>query len=162
MVRLQGWMERNLATQGYCLSPAEAERLRVGLRFPTGLCLPLVAGGLALESAPLLFAMAGIALVAGFTPRHPFDLLWNHAVRHLSGAPELPPNPRRRRHAFKVGMVWLLAVAVLLSAGRSGLAIGLGTALVAACALVTLTNFCIPSTILRWLEGRRGAGALTT
>ena len=57
-------------------------------------------------------------MVAGFTPRHPFDLLWNYGVRHVVGGPALPPNPTRRRHAFKIGTVWLLAVGGLLSPGR--------------------------------------------
>jgi hypothetical protein len=78
---LSEWMQRNLAVQGYCLSGQEAARLRVGLRFSTGLCLPLFATGLALGSAPIIFAMAAIGGIAGFTSRHPFDLLWNHGVR---------------------------------------------------------------------------------
>jgi hypothetical protein len=40
--------------------------------------------------------------------------------------------------------VWLGAVAVLL----------------AVCSLVTVTNFCIPSTMLAWLEGRRRREAI--
>src|SRR5919109_2251652 len=107
------WMSRNLATQGYRLGAEERRRLRLGLRFPTGLCLALVVTALVLESPAMLAALAGIGLVAGFTPRHPFDLLWNHGLRHLSAAPPLPPNPARRRHAFKLGTAWLLTVAVL-------------------------------------------------
>lgn len=155
-------MNRNLAVQGYCLSGQEARRLRVGLRFPTGLCLPLVATGLALESAPIIFGLAAVGAVAGLTPRHPFDLLWNHGVRHLTGAPEVPPNPRRRRHAFKVGTLWLLMVGVLLTAGIDGVALGLGIGLLAACSVVTVFNFCIPSTVLLWLERRHGSTPVTT
>ena len=155
-------MQRNLAVQGYCLNEPEAASLRVGLRFPTGLCLPLVATGLALESAPIIFAMAAIGAVAGFTSRHPFDLLWNHGVRHLTGAPELPPNPRRRRHAFKLGTLWLLTIGVLLAAGLEGVALALGIGLLGACALVTTLNFCIPSTVLLWLERRYGSTPVTT
>ena len=146
------WTYRNLAVQGYCLGAGEAARLRVGLRFATGLCLSLVALGLALESAPLLLVLAAIGAVAGVTPRHPLDLVWNHGVRHLTGAPELPPNPVRRRHAFKVAAVWLVGVGALFAAGEDALALGLGLALVGACALVTATNFCIPSTLLALLE----------
>src|SRR5690349_13319073 len=91
--RVAEWMARNLVTQGYCLEAEERRRLRPGLRFPTGLCLPLVALALALEAPVLFIALAGIGTVAGLTPRHPFDLLWNHGLRHLVGAPPLPPNP---------------------------------------------------------------------
>ena len=154
MAALHAWATRNLETQGYCLSAADAERLRVGLRFPTALCLLIVAAGSALQSAPVVLAAAAIGLVAGFTARHPFDLLWNHGVRRLFDAPELPPNPRRRRHAFKVGALWLLAIGALLAAGHSVAALVLGLPLMAACALVTATNFCVPSTILSLLEKR--------
>ena len=147
-----GWLERNLATQGYCLSPVESRRLAVGLRFSTGLCLALVLAALALGSAPLLFALAAIGLVAGWTSRHPFDHLWNRAVRHALRAPELPPTPHRRRHAFKVGTAWLLLVAVLLAAGASTAALVLGAALVAACSAVTFANLCIPSEAMALLS----------
>jgi hypothetical protein len=104
--------------------------------------------GLALQFAILILALVPIGIVAGWSPRHPFDYLWNHGLRHLSGAPELPPNPTPRRHAFKLAAVWLLAVGVLFAVGQSAIALGLGIALVAVCGLVTATNFCIPSTLL--------------
>lgn len=151
-------MYGNLAVQGYCLGRPEASELRVGLRFSTGLCLPLVVTGLALESAPLLFALAVVAAMAGFTPRHPFDLVWNHGVRHLIGGAEVPANPARRRHAFKVGAAWLSALGVLFAVGQDAVGLGLGLALVAACGLVTATNFCVPSTVLALLERRFRAG----
>lgn len=157
---LTEWMQRNLTVR-YCLTEQEGARLRVGLRFSTGLRLPLVATGLALESAPIIFGMAAIGAFAGFTSRHPFDLLWNHGVRHLTGTPELPPNPRRRRHPFKVGTAWLLTLGVLLMAGLEGVALALGIALLGACALVTTINFCVPSMLL-WLERPSGSRPATT
>jgi Domain of unknown function (DUF4395) len=152
--RTAGWMRANLDTQGFCLSDPESAALSVGLRFSTGLCLALVVTALALESAPMLFVMSGIGLVAGTTPRHPFDLLWNRGARHLLHAPALPPNPPRRRHAFKLATVWLLAVAGLFAAGATTAALVLGLVLVAVCALVTTTNYCIPSTLLAAWESR--------
>ena len=149
------WMHRNLATQGYCLDEGEGRRLRVGLRFPTALCLGLVIVALALQSALMVALLVPVGLIAGFTERHPFDYVWNHAVRRLTGAPELPRNPPRRRHSFKLATVWLAAVAALLAAGATAAGLALGGLLVAACGLVTVTNFCVPSTILAWLETRR-------
>lgn len=155
-----GWTERNLATQGYCLPAAELSRLRLALRFPTGLCLGLVIAALALQSAPFVAALAGVGLVAGWTSRHPFDHLWNRIVAPLVGAAELPPNPPRRRHAFKLATVWLAAVAALFAAGASGAALALGGVLVAVCGLVTVTNFCIPSTLLSLWERRNAKEAV--
>ena len=145
--------------QGYRLTAEESRALRWGLRFSTALCLPLVIAGLALQSAIIILAMVPIGVVAGWSSRHPFDYLWNHGLRHLSGAPPLPPNPTPRRHAFKLAAVWLLAVGILFVVGEPTVAIGLGAMLVAVCGLVTTTNFCIPSTLLGlwWRRGEPGA-----
>jgi hypothetical protein len=79
------------------------------------------------------------------------------------GAPALPPNPRRRRDAFKVATLWLTLVGALLAAGASTIALAFGALLIAACATVTLTNLCLPSETLAWLERRRtGPGPITT
>jgi len=152
--RLGSWVRANLTTQGYCLRDAERRRLSISLRFSTGACLALVITALALESSAMIFALTGVGLVAGLTPRHPFDLIWNHGVRHLTGDPPLPPNPTRRRHAFKVATVWLLAVGALLAAGLTTVALVLGGLLVTACATVTATNFCVPSELFALWERR--------
>ena len=149
------WTHANLETQGYCLTAAEARSLRVGLRFPTTLCLALVVTGLALESALMIALLVPIGTVAGWTSRHPFDLAWNYGLRHVAAAPVLPRNPTRRRHAFKLATVWLAGVAVLFAVGATTASLALGGVLVAVCSLVTVTNFCIPSTMLAWVEGRR-------
>jgi hypothetical protein len=146
------WMRSNLSTQGYCISDAERRELWLGLRFSTGLCLTLVVVALALQSSAMVFALAPIGLIAGFTPRHPFDHVWNHVVRHLTRAPVLPRNPTRRRHAFKLATAWLLLVGTLLAAGAVTVALVLGGLLAAACATVTATNLCLPSEALAWWE----------
>jgi hypothetical protein len=156
------WMRSNLATQGYCLSDSERRELAVGLRFSTGLCLSLIVVALALQSPAMIFAVSGIGLIAGFGARHPFDLIWNHGIRHLSGAPELPPNPTPRRHAFKLATVWLLAVGLLFAFGQPTAALILGGVMVAVCGLVSTTNFCVPSTLLGIWWRRRGTGIATT
>ena len=92
MTRTQGY----LATQGYCLTSTEAHALRFGLRFPTALCLALVVAGLLFQSALMIALLVPIGAVAGWTHRHPFDLIWNYGLRHLARSPELPPNPARR------------------------------------------------------------------
>jgi hypothetical protein len=161
--RAQGsWTGENLSTQGYRLTDAERRQLWLGLRFPTGLCLALVVTALALESVVMLVVLSGIGLIAGFARRHPFDYLWNHGLRLALDAPPVPPNPRRRRHAFKLATVWLLAVALLFSAGQDTAALVLGGVLLAVCGLVTVTNFCIPSTLLAWWEERRPRSAVST
>jgi hypothetical protein len=148
------WTQSNLATQGYCLSGDEARALRFGLHFPTALCLAFVGAGLALESALMIALLVPIGAVAGWTRRHPFDLIWNHGLRHVARAPELPPNPTRRRHSFKLATVWLAGVAGLFAVGADTAALALGGVLAAVCLLVTVTSFCVPSTMLAWLDAR--------
>jgi hypothetical protein len=147
-------MRANLTTQGYRLSDIEHRKLWLALRFSTGLCLALVVAALLLESAPMVFALSGIGVIAGFTKRHPFDYLWNFAARRLLGGAALPPNPTRRRHAFKVATVWLLLVGTLFVSGAATAALMLGGLLAVACATVTATNLCIPSEALAWRERR--------
>jgi hypothetical protein len=147
-------MRSNLTTQGYCLSDGERRELWLGVRFSTGLCLTLVVVALSLESPVMLFVLAGIGVLAGFSARHPFDHLWNRGVRRLVGGPPLPPNPIRRRHAFKLATVWLAVVGGLLAVSATIAALVLGGLLVAACATVTATNLCLPSEALAWWERR--------
>jgi hypothetical protein len=146
------WMGANLARQGYCLTPAQRRDLRIALRFSTGVCLALVVTALVLQSPLMVFVLSGVGLVAGFTPRHPFHLAWNHAVRYIVGGPSLPSNPIRRRHAFKVAGVWLVLVGVLFAAGAPTAALVVGGMLVAGCSAVTVANLCIPSEALAWWE----------
>lgn len=103
-----------------------------------------------LESPAMVFALSGIGVIAGFTARHPFDHLWNHGVRRMVGGPRLPPNPARRRDAFKVATASLLVVATLLAAGATTAGLILGGMLVAACATVTAANLCLPSEAFAW------------
>jgi hypothetical protein len=156
----RSWMQANLTTQGYCLSDAERRDLWLGLRFSTGACLSLVVVALVLQSAPMIFALSGIGLVAGFTSRHPFDHVWNHVVRRVAGGRALPPNPRRRRHGFKLAAVWLLLVGTLLATGATTAALVLGGLLVAACSTVTALNLCLPSEALAWWDRRSSASVL--
>jgi hypothetical protein len=62
---MSAWMRANLSTQGYCLGDADARALRIGLRFPTALCLALVITALALESAALTALLVPIGALAG-------------------------------------------------------------------------------------------------
>jgi hypothetical protein len=153
--RMGAWMRANLMTQGFCLSETEGRESWLALRFSTGLCLALVVTALAIESALMVFALSAVGVLAGFTSRHPFDYLWNSVVRRLAGGPPVPPNPTRRRHAFKIGAAWLASVGALLAAGETTLALILGGLLLGACATVTATNLCLPSEALAFWERLR-------
>jgi hypothetical protein len=149
-------MRSNLSMQGYGLSDGERRALWLGLRLPTALCLGLVVTGLLLGSAVLLAALVPIGAVAGWSARHPFDLVWNHGLRYAFEAPALPPNPTRRRHAFKLATGWLALCSALFALGAPVAGLVLGGSLAAVCVLVTITNFCVPSLALSlWEKYRR-------
>jgi hypothetical protein len=149
------WMGANLTTQGYCLTDDDRRRRAVGLRFSTGACLTLVVAALALESAPFVFALSGVGLVAdsplatrsttsGTTPRATCSA--RRSCRPTRGAGATHSRSER---------AWLAVVGTLLAVGATTAALVLGGLLVAACATVTATNLCLPSEIFAWLERRR-------
>jgi hypothetical protein len=160
-IAMDRWLMRNLQTQGYCLSDAEARGLRVGLRFSTGLCLPFVATGIAVKSVALLGAAVAIGTLAGFTARHPFDHLWNGVVRHAFGAAPVPPNPARRRDAFKIATAMLVVLVVLVAVGWYTAALIFGGSLLLACLSVTALNLCFPSEALALIDRLRGRTVTT-
>ena len=61
------WMGANLGRQGYCLTAAQRRELRVALRFSTGACLALVVTSLFLQSPLMVFALAAIGAIGGFS-----------------------------------------------------------------------------------------------
>jgi hypothetical protein len=158
---LANWMDANLETQGYCLSKEERRDLWLGLRFSTGVCLALAAPAVILGSWPALLGLAAIAAVAGFSSHHPFDHVWNGAVRHLFDAPPIPPSPPRRRHSFKVATAMMATIAGLFALGADTAGLVLGLFALGACTAVTTMNLCLPSLALSLLERRRGEPVAT-
>lgn len=156
MPAVKDWTNDNLAMQGYCFSAHESDQMQIGLRFSVVLCLTLVTVAVAFQSAAALYAMSAIGLLAGFGPRHPFDYLWNHAVRRLTNEPPIPPNPQRRRHSFKIATALLLTVATLFAVGANTAAVVLGIAVIVACAILAVANLCLPSFALHTIARLRG------
>lgn len=149
--------------QGYgALSDGERRRLWFGLRFAPALCLAGIAAGVVLASPPVLFAMAGFGFLGGFvTPKHPFDYLYDLAVRPFLGGPRTPDSPPPRRFACQLATPWILAIAVAFLAGADTLAWILAVPLLATGAVVSTTNWCLPSFIYGLIHRRQAGGATT-
>ena len=81
--------------QGYgALSDSERRSLWLGLRFSPLLCFAGITLGTVLARPELLLVMAATAFVGGFlTPKHPFDYVYDAALRPLLGGPSVPPSP---------------------------------------------------------------------
>jgi hypothetical protein len=149
------WVARNLAVQGFALSLSDARRLGVALRFSPGVSLTVLILGLALRSVPLVLALASLSAVGGLGARHPLDRVWDYAITGALRAPGLPPNPPRRRRAWRIAGVWLLMVGALLAAGATIVAVALGVIQVVAFATATSFNLCIPSELQAHRERRQ-------
>ena len=155
--RLAGRFRSCLTMQGYgSLSDGERRSLWLGLRFSPALCLAGIALGTALASPALLLAMAVAAGVGGFvTAKHPFDYVYDAALRPLLGGPSVPPSPAPRRFACQLATPWIAAIAVAFWAGVPTVAWALAVPLLLVAAIVTTTNWCLPSLIYGLLHGRQ-------
>lgn len=78
-------------------------------------------------------------------PWHPFDLIYNHGIRHFLGTQILPRANAPRKFACGVATVWLGAVSWAFLTGATTLGYILGFSLTIAAAVPTFTDFCIPS-----------------
>ena len=157
--RFASWFRGCLTMQGFgSLSDGERRSLWLGLRFSPVLCLTGIALGTALASPALLLAMAVTAGIGGFlTAKHPFDYVYDAALRPLLGGPSVPPSPAPRRFACQMATPWIAAIAVAFWAGAPTLAWVLAVPLLVVAAANTITNWCLPSLIYGLLH-RQQAG----
>lgn len=159
--RFAAWSRSCLTMQGYDGVPDDdRRRLWLGLRLAPGLCLAGIATGVALPSPILLFAMACSAFLGGFVmPKHPFDYLYDLALRPLLGGPAVPDSPPPRRFACQLATPWIVAIGTAFLANADTIAWVLAVPLLAAGAMVTTTNWCLPSFVYRLLHRRHPGGA---
>lgn len=161
IVRVASWSRGCLTMQGYgALSDEERKSLWLGLRFAPALCFAGIALAAVLASPVLLAAMAATAFVGGFiTPKHPFDYLYDVALRPLLGGPSVPPSPAPRRFACQMAAPWVVAIAVAFLTDLTAVAWVLAAPLLLVAAVNVATNWCLPSLTYGLLRGRRPGGA---
>lgn len=159
--RFAAWSRSCLTMQGYTgLGDEERRRLWLGLRFAPALCLAGIALGVVLASPSLLLAMAATALVGGFiTSKHPFDYVYDIALRPLLGGPSVPPSPAPRRFACQIAAPWIAAIAAAFLADAAAVAWVLAVPLLLVATANAATNWCLPSLIYGLLHGRRASEA---
>ena len=123
------------------------------LRLAFGLCATLAIVGTALASTPLLLTLAAIAFLAGVLPVHPFDLIYNHGIRRLTGTRPLPKRGPPSRFACGVGALWLIVTIGAFDSSYPIAGYVLGFTLAAVAILVSTMDICIPSMIFRAIFG---------
>lgn len=124
------------------------------LRWSPAVCAVFMAAGTILASAAMLWTLATIALLGALMPMHPFDVIYNHAVRYLTGTRPLPHHGAQRRFACAVGAAWLAATGLAFHQGWPVLGYALGGALTVVATLAATTHFCIASFIYNAVLGR--------
>lgn len=155
MPALSAKVRDNIRAQGFCgLTDETYAQLNYPLRIAPAICMVWAAVGTALESPAILWTLAPFAALGALFPSHPFDVLYNHGLRHLLGTPALPRYGFRRRFACALATAMLVAAAWGFQAGMPTIGAVLGWSLVAAAFVNVSTGFCIPSFIVRLFAGK--------
>ncbi len=145
-----------LEAQGFCrLDDATLEKLAPWMRWTYTLGTLVTVFGVALMSPVVLWTLAAITSVGILLPFHPFDLLYNYGIRHLTHTDSLPHSGPQRRFVFVVATVWLIATGWAFYVGADIVGLALGMLLILVGALASITNFCIPSFIYNTVAGQR-------
>lgn len=151
---------RRLHTQGFtAIDENWLAEVAPWLRLAPALCATLAALGVVFASPSILLALAVTAFLGAVLSFHPFDLIYNYGLRFLARTRPLPPNGAPRRFACGIAAAWLIATALLFSAGEMMAGYALGVMFVTVAVLVSTTDICIPSIIfnffIRLIRGRR-------
>ena len=145
---------RLLEIQGFdAVDVLELAPVAPWLRLAFGLCGLLGGVGTLLASPTILLVLALIAALAAASPVHPFDLIYNHGIRHFTGTGPLPKRGAPTRFGCGMGAVLVLVTAWAFSAGYQVAGYVLGGALTFVVLLVSTTDICIPSLIYRSIFG---------
>jgi uncharacterized protein DUF4395 len=123
------------------------------LRLAFALCTALAAAGTLLASPILLWSLVPIAALAAAFPVHPFDLLYDYGLRHLTGTEPLPKRGAPSRFACGMAAVWLISTGWAFHVGATVAGYILGGMLMLVGSLVSTTDICIPSLIYRMIFG---------
>jgi hypothetical protein len=146
----------NMDKQGFGdLDTKAKSRYALPLRFTPGVGTTLVVVGLIWQSPAWLAAVAVTALSGALLPRAMFiDLVYNFGVRHLFGAPPLPPTPTPRRFSYVLSATLLAGSALSFSYGLSALGCLLGGMVAVGGTILTVSLWCLGSWFYRLIFGR--------
>jgi hypothetical protein len=152
-----------LDAQGYVnVDRATMREVEPWLRWSPLFCATVMAIGTVLASLWVLWGLVPFAALGAIFPRHPFDLIYNYGVRHLTRTQPLPPHGAPRRFACALASVWLIATGAAFAADLDLLGYALGGSLTIVAATVATTHFCIPSLVYALLFGRPRCAMETT
>ena len=147
-------LRRRIEAQGFlCLTNDEVEALNPWFRFAPTLCLVWVAAGVIAASPTILLALFPWALLGGILTGHPFDVVYNHGIRHLLRTPELPPYGWPRRFACLLASGMIAATAAAFYLGYPAVGYSVGALMIVMASVQVATGFCVPSLIFNLVFG---------
>jgi hypothetical protein len=145
---LSATTRRRLHVQGLsCVNDETLAETVPWNRMAFAMCALFAAIGTALAEPMILWILTPFAALGALFPVHPFDLIYNHGIRHLRKTGPLPKRQAQTRFACGVGTVWMVATALAFQSGAliAGYILGASLSLVAG--LVGTTDICIPSMV---------------
>jgi hypothetical protein len=146
---------RRIEAQGFAgLDDTMIIGINLSLRIAPAICLVWASIGTLLASPIILWSLLPFALLGAILPVHPFDVLYNHVLRHRLGTPAIPTYRKPRRFACLVASLFLASAASGFHFGMPAIGYGFGIALMAAATVTVTTGFCIPSFIYGLLFGK--------
>lgn len=159
MARLSTFTKTNLNKQGFGkLDDRAKSRYALPLRFTPAVGTTLIVIGLVLQSHIWIGSMALVAFSGAVLPSGMLiDLVYNLGVRHLFGAPPLPPTPKPRQFSYLLSTVLLAGSALSFYYGLPVLGFILGGMVVIGATILTTTLWCLGSWWYRLIFGRVAA-----
>jgi Domain of unknown function (DUF4395) len=155
MFQLTATARERIQAQSFCgLDDATYAQVNYPLRLSPAICMVWAGVGTVLASPSILWALAPFAALGAILHGHPFDVLYNHGLRHLLGTPTLPRYGVRRRLACALATIMVIAAAWGFQAGMPIVGSIVGWSLVAAAFVQVSTGFCVPSFMVRIFFGK--------
>ncbi len=147
---------RRIEAQGFLgYSDSYLADVNYWLRLAPAICMTWVAVGTYLASPMVLWALMTFALLGAVLRGHPFDVIYNHGLRHWTGTPALPAYGKPRRSGCALMTVWLGLTGWAFSSKLMALGYMLGAIAVLLTLINVTTGFCVPSYTYGLLFGKQ-------
>lgn len=147
-------MRQRIETQGFLgLTDDEIRQVNPWLRLAPGLCVVWIAIGVINASPIALGMLVPFAFLGGVSDGHPFDVIYNHGIRHLLGLPELPDYQAPRRFACLMATTALSTTAIFFAVGLNVAGYIVGGAMMMMATTNVLTGICGPAVLYGRLFG---------
>jgi hypothetical protein len=151
MKTMPGWRRKGIEMQGFTgLGDAELVEVAPWVRLAPAVLLVWTATAAAAGSAVALWVLVPFAAAGAVLPTHPFDLVYDRALRRLLGTRPIPRYGAPRRFSWMLAAAWLAATALAFGTGVTTVGRALAFTLVAGATTTVTTDFCPGS----WIHGR--------